>query len=47
MADISNLKSILLNFGIVTGLQTNLQKTSVTPIACTGLDINAILPTSP
>jgi hypothetical protein len=47
LPDVNNLKSILLNFGTVTGLQTNLQKTSVTPIACTGLDINAILANSP
>jgi hypothetical protein len=47
MPDVSNLKSILLNFSIVTSLQTNLQKTSVTPIACTGLDINAILANLP
>jgi hypothetical protein len=45
--DVNNLKSILLNFDTVTGLQTNLQKTSFTPIACTGLDINAILANFP
>jgi hypothetical protein len=34
VSDARNLKSILLNFGMVTGLQANLQKTSVTPISC-------------
>jgi hypothetical protein len=41
--DVTNLKSILLNFGLVTGLQTNLQKTSVTPISCDGINISSIL----
>jgi hypothetical protein len=41
--DVNNLKSILLNFGLVTGLQTNLQKTSVTPISCDGINISSVL----
>jgi mannosylglycoprotein endo-beta-mannosidase len=34
--DIQNLASILLDFGEVTGLCTNFQKSSVTPIRCGG-----------
>jgi hypothetical protein len=41
--DVNNLKSILLNFGLVTRLQTNLQKTSVTPISCDGINISSVL----
>jgi hypothetical protein len=42
-ADVTNLKAILLNFGVITGLQTNLQKTSVTPISCNDIDLDNIL----
>jgi hypothetical protein len=42
-----NLKNILLGFGMVTGLQTNLQKTSVTPINCNGLNLDTILANLP
>jgi hypothetical protein len=45
--DVSNLKSILLNFGAVTGLQTNLQNTSVTPISCNVVDLDSILSNLP
>jgi mannosylglycoprotein endo-beta-mannosidase len=41
--DFNNLKSILLNFGSVTRLQTNLHKTSVTSISCNGIDLDSIL----
>jgi hypothetical protein len=41
--DVNNLKSILLNFGLVTRLQTNLQKTSVMPISCDGINISSVL----
>ena len=32
-----------MNFGEVTGLHTNLQKTSITPIGCSNIDIEPIL----
>jgi hypothetical protein len=38
VTDFTNLKAILLNFDMITGLQTNLQKTSVTPISCNDID---------
>jgi hypothetical protein len=43
VADVNNLKAILLNFGTITGLQTNLQKTSGTSISCNGIDLDSIL----
>jgi hypothetical protein len=45
--DVNNLKSLLLNFGSVTGLQTNLQKTSVTPISCNAVNLDIILANLP
>jgi hypothetical protein len=45
--DVDNLKCILLNFGGVTGLQTNLQKTSVTPISCNDIDLDSLLANLP
>jgi hypothetical protein len=45
--DADNLKRILANFGDVTGLQTNLRKTSVTPINCDSVDLDAILANLP
>lgn len=41
--DVSNLKSIQMHFGQTTGLQTNLSKTSITPIACGNVDLDSIL----
>lgn len=41
--DIRNLARILDNFGEVTGLRTNLQKTSVTPINCGDHDLEEVL----
>jgi hypothetical protein len=45
--DVDNLKRILLNFDDVTGLQTNLQKTSVTPISCNDIDLDFVLANLP
>ena len=45
--DAANIKELLLNFGVVTGLHTNLQKTSVTPIGCSNIDIEPILAVLP
>jgi hypothetical protein len=45
--DVNDLKSILLNFGTVTRLQTNLHKTSVTSISCNGIDLDSILANLP
>jgi hypothetical protein len=45
--DVDNLKRILANFGEVTGLQTNLRKTSVTPISCDSVDLDAVLANLP
>lgn len=41
--DVRNMQQLLLFFGDATGLCTNLQKTSVTPIACNNIDIETIL----
>jgi hypothetical protein len=41
--DIQNLASILLDFGEVTGLCTNFQKSSVVPIRCGDVDLDDIL----
>ena len=41
--DINNLRNILINFGETTGLRTNIRKTSVTPIACDGINLDNIL----
>ena len=42
-SDISNLALILKNFGEVTGLTTNLLKTSVTPISCDAMNLDDTL----
>jgi hypothetical protein len=39
MTDVSNLKELLHNFGRVTGLATNVRKSSVSPIRCARLDL--------
>lgn len=41
--DVANLKDLLARFGQVTGLSTNIQKTSITPISCDGMDLDDIL----
>ena len=41
--DIQNLTEILREFGIVTGLCTNLQKSSVAPIRCNQIDLDDLL----
>ena len=41
--DLSNLALLLTSFGEVTGLRTNLLKTSVTPISCNETNLEAIL----
>jgi hypothetical protein len=45
--DANNLKDILYNFYMVTRLQTNPQKTSVTPISCNGINLDTILANLP
>jgi hypothetical protein len=37
------LKLLLEKFGLVTGLQTNLQKTSVSAISCSNVDLDELL----
>jgi hypothetical protein len=46
-SDVTNLKDLLLNFGAVTGLQTNIQKTSITTIRCNSIDIDSVLANLP
>lgn len=41
--DIQQLTSILAGFGEVTGFTTNLEKSSVVPISCSGIDLDAVL----
>jgi hypothetical protein len=41
--DVNNLRDLLVNFGAVTGLQTNLQKMTVSVISCSGINIEEIL----
>lgn len=45
--DAQNVRNLLQQFGEVTGLCTNLQKTSVTPISCATVDIDEILRSFP
>jgi hypothetical protein len=45
--DATNLREILLNFGRVTGLQTNLQKTIISTISCDNIDLEEILAALP
>jgi hypothetical protein len=47
VTDATNLRDLLLNFGQVTGLQTNLQKTTVSTISCDNIDLEAILAALP
>ena len=42
-SDINNLALILKNFGEVTGLTTNLLKTSVVPISCEAVNLDDTL----
>jgi hypothetical protein len=41
--DVSNLKLLLEKFVLVTRLQTNLQKTSVSAISCSDIDLDELL----
>jgi hypothetical protein len=41
--DVNNLRDLLANFGSVTGLQTNLQKTTVSTISCRCINLEEIL----
>lgn len=41
--DVNNMKELLIKFGETTGLSTNIQKTSVTPIRCRNIDLDDIL----
>jgi hypothetical protein len=43
VADVRNLRDLLVNFGAVTGIQTNLQKTTVSTISCNSVNIDEIL----
>jgi mannosylglycoprotein endo-beta-mannosidase len=45
--DADNLKRILSHFGKVTGLQTNIQKSSVTSIRCDNIDLDTVLTNLP
>ena len=45
--DVNNLAALLHNFGEVTGLMTNVEKSSVTPIRCADIDLNGILTNFP
>jgi mannosylglycoprotein endo-beta-mannosidase len=45
--DADNLKRILTHFGEATGLQTNIPKSSVTPIRCDNIDLDAVLTNLP
>ena len=45
--DIRNLADILEGFGEVTGMHTNFHKSSVVPIRCRYLDLDAILEDMP
>lgn len=45
--DIDNTKKLLICFGEVMGLSTNLQKTSVAAISCNNIDLNNLLTNLP
>jgi hypothetical protein len=47
VADVRNLRDLLVNFGAVTGIQTNLQKTTVSTISCNSVNIDEILSSLP
>jgi hypothetical protein len=47
VTNVTNIKELLDNFGRVTGLSTNIQKSSVSPIRCDGLDLTTILAAFP
>lgn len=40
---VANVEELLDKFGRVTGLNTNIHKSSVSPIRCAGIDLNTIL----
>ncbi|KAM0847321.1 hypothetical protein ACQ4PT_055094 [Festuca glaucescens] len=42
MQDVQGLCDILAGFGRATGLRTNWAKSSITPISCTGIDVNSL-----
>ena len=41
--DINNLAALLQNFGMVTGLLANIEKSSVAPIRCEDIDLTTTL----
>ena len=41
--DVTALVDILAKFGEVSGLKTNVQKSSVIPIRCQGVDLDDVL----
>jgi hypothetical protein len=43
LEDVNNLAELLSNFGLVTELQTNLQKMTVSAISCNEIDLDTIL----
>jgi hypothetical protein len=45
--DVTALAEILANFGEVSGLKTNVQKSSVIPIRCQGVDHDEVLQNFP
>ena len=45
--DIDNLAQILIEFGNTTGLHTNINKTTVTPISCASIDLDHLLQALP
>ena len=45
--DIDNLAQILIEFGNTTGLHTNINKTTVTPICCASIDLDHLLQALP
>lgn len=45
--DVDALTNILHNFGLVTGLQTNLQKSIMAPISCDDIDLDPFLQNFP
>jgi hypothetical protein len=45
--DVTNLASILQNFGMVTGMVTNVGKSSIAPIRCSDIDLTSVLANFP
>jgi hypothetical protein len=47
IVDVTNLRDLLIKFGMVTGLQTNLQKMTISTISSGNINLDDVLATMP